>query len=110
MKKKFMKLASLALSASLVIGSALGLSVPTKVKAADTPTIWIVGDSTVCSFEGVDDSLYYPRYGWGTQIANYTDGTYEIKNLALSGRSSKSFTSESNYTELVNEMKPGDLL
>ncbi len=77
-------------------------------KAADTkPTIWVVGDSTVSSFT---DKYYYPRYGYGTQIANYMDDTFEVKNLALSGRSSKSFLSEANYTTLINGMKQGDVL
>lgn len=77
-------------------------------KAADTkPTIWVVGDSTVSSFT---DNYYYPRYGYGTQIANYMDGTFEVKNLALSGRSSKSFLTEANYKTLTDGMKQGDVL
>jgi len=69
--------------------------------------IWIVGDSTVSSFT---DSYYYPRYGWGTQIENYLDGSFTIQNLALSGRSSKSYTTDSQYQTLLNGMKSGDYL
>lgn len=29
--------------------------------AGDKATVWVVGDSTVCSFT---DKYYYPRYGW----------------------------------------------
>lgn len=77
-------------------------------KAADAkPTIWVVGDSTVSAFT---DNYYYPRYGYGTQIANYMDDTYEVKNLALSGRSSKSFLKEENYKTLKDGMKQGDVL
>ncbi|MFB3168434.1 GDSL-type esterase/lipase family protein [Neobacillus sp. 179-C4.2 HS] len=74
---------------------------------ASTPTIWIVGDSTVSSFT---DNYYYPRYGWGTQIANYLDGSFTIKNLALSGRSSKSYTTDPEYQTLLSGMKSGDYL
>ncbi|WHY02594.1 GDSL-type esterase/lipase family protein [Neobacillus sp. DY30] len=74
---------------------------------ADTPTIWIVGDSTVSSFT---DNYYYPRYGWGTQIGNYLDGSFNIQNLALSGRSSKSYTSDPEYQTLLGGMKSGDYL
>ena len=52
--------------------------------------IYVVGDSTVCSF---NDGYYLPRYGYGTQLAEYLNVTSDqIVNLALSGRSSKSFT------------------
>jgi lysophospholipase L1-like esterase len=73
----------------------------------DTPTIWIVGDSTVSSF---NDNYYYPRYGWGTQIGHYLDGSFTINNLALSGRSSKSYTTDPEYQTLLSGMKSGDYL
>lgn len=69
--------------------------------------VWIIGDSTVSSFS---DKFYYPRYGWGTQLANYIDDKYEVKNIALSGRSSKSYTAEPQYDELCRGMKKGDYL
>lgn len=71
-------------------------------------TIYFVGDSTVCSFE---DSYYLPRYGYGTQIANYLDSEHTtVVNYALSGRSSRSFLSESNYEALSSNIKEGDYL
>jgi lysophospholipase L1-like esterase len=70
-------------------------------------TIWIIGDSTVSSFL---DNYYYPRYGWGTQIENYLDGSFKVENIALSGRSSKSYTAEPEYQTLLNGMKNGDYL
>lgn len=78
-----------------------------KVTPAVKSTIWIIGDSTVSSF---DDNYYYPRYGWGTQIGNYLDGTFDIQNLALSGRSSKSYTADPQYQTLLSGMKSGDYL
>ena len=69
--------------------------------------IWIVGDSTVSSFT---DNYYYPRYGWGTQIENYLDGSFTIQNIALSGRSSKSYTTDTQYQTLRSGMKSGDYL
>jgi hypothetical protein len=74
---------------------------------AGSPTIWIVGDSTVSSFT---DNYYYPRYGWGTQIGNYLDGSFTIKNIALSGRSSKSYTTDPEYQTLLSGMKRGGYL
>ncbi len=70
-------------------------------------TMYLVGDSTVASFA---DDYFYPRYGYGTQIENYLSDKVTVQNLALSGRSSKSFLSESNYTTLKNSLKEGDIL
>lgn len=73
----------------------------------DFPTLWVVGDSTAAEF---DDSTYYsPRYGWGTQLANYFQYIH-IRNLAVSGTSSKSFTETVPYQTLMQEMKEGDYL
>ena len=70
-------------------------------------TMYLVGDSTVAEFS---DSYFYPRYGYGTQIGNYLSEKVTVVNLALSGRSSKSFLTEANYTTLKNNLKAGDIL
>ena len=69
--------------------------------------IYIVGDSTVSSFK---ETYLYHRYGWGTQIKTYLKDDIEVKNLALSGRSSLSFLKEDNYRYLTNHIKSGDFL
>lgn len=69
-------------------------------------TIYIVGDSTLASFK---DEYYYPRYGYGTQIANYFTNI-DVKNLAISGRSSKSYLKDPEYTYLLNNIKADDYL
>ncbi len=73
--------------------------------------IYVVGDSTVCDFADKDD-YYIRRYGYGTQLYNFlnlTDAS-QVVNLALSGRSSKSFLKESNYKTLENSIGEGDYL
>lgn len=60
-------------------------------------TIWVVGDSTVSTF---DDSYYLPREGYGEEIANYFNA--DVYNLAVSGASSKDFTGMSSYNTLMN--------
>lgn len=69
------------------------------------PTLYIVGDSTLSSF---NDNYFYPRYGYGTKLECYFN--ISIKNLALSGRSSKSFILEGNYKYLFENIKAGDFL
>lgn len=71
-------------------------------------TLWVVGDSTVSSFN--DTTYFYPRYGYGTQLGNFLSSKVTVQNLALSGRSSKSFLSEDNYATLKSGMKNGDFL
>ena len=73
----------------------------------DPMNIYLVGDSTVCSFA---DNYYYPRYGYGTQLGGYLAEEATVVNLALSGRSSKSFITEENYETLKNSIKAGDYL
>jgi LPXTG-motif cell wall-anchored protein len=102
-KRLIRSLIGVVTAAALCLGN---LGTPTKVTAA-AGNIWIVGDSTVSSFT---DSYYYPRYGWGTQIGNYLDGSFTIQNLALSGRSSKSYTVEPQYQTLLTGMTSGDYL
>lgn len=73
-----------------------------------TGKIYVVGDSTVCSF---DDKYYLPRYGYGTQLYRYFNcDAGQVVNLALSGRSSLSFLSESNYNTLKSGISAGDYL
>ncbi|MDE6104454.1 MAG: hypothetical protein K2G38_02035 [Clostridia bacterium] len=86
-----------------------------------TGKIYLVGDSTVCSF---NDSYYLPRYGYGTQLYNYINcDESQIVNLALSGRSSLSYlletdenhakdpnTYKNNYSQLIQNISAGDYL
>lgn len=70
--------------------------------------IFVVGDSTLSAF---NDPYYYPRYGYGTKIQDYLDADKAtVINLAMSGRSSKSFTTEKNYETLKKNIKKGDYL
>ncbi len=74
-----------------------------------TSKVYVVGDSTVCSFT---DKEYQPRFGYGTQIENYLNMGEggKVVNLAISGRSSYSFLSETNYSTLSSGITSGDYL
>ena len=82
--------------------------VTSSVQELKETKIYVVGDSTLSSFN--DSTYYYPRYGYATQLSNYLDEKATVVNLALSGRSSKSFLSESNYQTLKDSIKEGDYL
>ncbi len=87
----------------------LGLAVKS-LSAADTVTnqpvrMVIVGDSTVCNYPA--DSV---RRGWGMFIQNYFNSNkLQVINLALSGRSTKTFIKEGHWTEALRE-KPDYVL
>lgn len=109
--KKFMKKSLVLIMAFFI--SLLGFIGENKniVKAHTTnvkSTIWVIGDSTVSSF---NDNYYYPRYGYGTQLQQYFNGdNFTVKNLALSGRSSKSYILDPEYKTLTDGMTDGDYL
>lgn len=70
--------------------------------------IYVVGDSTVCSFS---DVMYLPRYGYGTQLKEYLNVTSsQVVNLALSGRSSLDYLNRSEYSTLTSSISEGDYL
>ena len=94
-------------------------SVTYRVKGEDTSVvlpsdkkIYVVGDSTVCDYAPKLDDYYLPRYGYGTQLYNYLNlsSASQVVNLALSGRSSLSFLTESEYNTLKSSIKEGDYL
>ena len=76
-------------------------------KGIDMSTLWVIGDSTLSSF---NDKYYYPRYGYGTKLGCYLNDKVTVRNIALSGRSSKSYKKEPEYKELLENMKQGDFL
>lgn len=80
----------------------------TSVSASGGVRLFVVGDSTLSAF---NDNYYYPRYGYGTKLAEYLDSSkITVENLAMSGRSSKSFLKEKNYKTFVDNIKEGDYL
>jgi len=70
--------------------------------------VFLVGDSTVCEYDSNTTSSL-DRYGWGMKLAEQFNNV-TVRNLALSGRSSRSFLTEANYTTLCNEIGAGDYL
>ncbi len=70
--------------------------------------MYLVGDSTVCEYTG-STCTDYNRYGWGMKLGEQYNGGVVI-NYALSGRSSRSFLTESNYQTLCSNIGAGDYL
>lgn len=71
--------------------------------------IFIAGDSTACIYPHFGENNHFPRTGWGQVLDRFLP-EYTIIDLAISGRSSKSFKTEENYRYLFGSIAPGDYL
>ena len=71
----------------------------------ELPTLFIAGDSTAASGDGVK------QQGWGVPFAEYFDATkIKVVNHARGGRSSRTFIVEGLAEKLMAEVKPGDFV
>ncbi len=93
---------------------------PSEFDGSATHTIWVLGDSTGCYY-GEDKGYTVKRNGFGMALGDDSANNYTapyklfgnnaiVRNIALSGRSSKSFLTEANYQTLINNWKSGDYM
>lgn len=77
-------------------------SAETKTNA---PVIFMIGDSTMSN-----KPLFppQPERGWGQLLPLYFTDSVHIHNLAMNGRSSKSFRSEGRWKPVMELIRPGD--
>lgn len=73
-------------------------------------TIWIAGDSISSDHSDNREGNERPLVGWGEVFADYLTDDVTVHNEARSGRSSKSYTKESNYKKIIKNIKRGDML
>jgi lysophospholipase L1-like esterase len=68
------------------------------------PTIFIASDSTAARARE-------PQQGWGVPFADYFDLTrVNVVNLALGGRSSRTFITQGWWDKLLTQLKAGDFV
>lgn len=77
--------------------------------AANVPSskktrIWLIGDSTI----SIKDPKAYPETGWGMPFVNYWDSTVEVVNLAMNGRSTRTFMEEKRWEPVMAGLQEGD--
>ena len=76
------------------------------VPAADRPVFYIIGDSTVRNGDGTGKNQ---QWGWGSVLAPYFDTSrIGIQNLAIGGRSSRTFLTEGRWDKIMAVLKKGD--
>ncbi|MEI7026082.1 rhamnogalacturonan acetylesterase [Paenibacillus sp. y28] len=88
------------------MGAAPAVQSVSMERAADAPTIFLAGDSTVTD----QASGQYPYAGWGQMLSLFLNASVSVSNRARSGRSSKSFITEGRLDWIWNHIKPGDFL
>ena len=75
------------------------------------PALFVIGDSTASPFPHTGENNRYPQTGWAQCLHHYFDPEkLSVVDLALSGRSSKSFKNDTNYKIFNDEIQKGDYL
>lgn len=77
---------------------------PTTDAAAATPTLYLCGDSTMARLGNNDGATD----GWGDQVTKYL--SLPVSNMAIAGRSARSYTREGRFTTVINSVKAGDYI
>ncbi len=71
--------------------------------------VYIAGGSGVCS--PFDNSEYsVPKRGWGDYVQKYFDDKITVLNMAVDGKSSKSYILENNYKDIFANIAEGDYI
>ncbi len=85
------------------VESGSGAAPAAKARSA-TPTLWIIGDSTV--------KVGTPgQRGWGDELAPFFDPAQVVLvNRAIGGRSSRTFLTEGRWDEILRELRAGDVV
>ena len=52
----------------------------------------------------------YPYYSWGTELEKYMPACHHVRNMAVSGASTKSYRESGKWKELIDGVSPGDFV
>ncbi|WP_088104670.1 rhamnogalacturonan acetylesterase [Halalkalibacter urbisdiaboli] len=69
-------------------------------------TIYIGGDSTVCNYYPLDNSV---QAGWGQLLPEFVDtDTFQVRNMASGGQIARGFRNDGQLEAILKYIKPGD--
>ena len=72
------------------------------------PVLYIIGDSTVQNGNGKPTNTLQ---GWGSYIQSFFDTTkISVENLAIGGRSSRTFLTEGRWQKILDRLEEGDFV
>ena len=66
--------------------------------------IFMMGDSTMCDYK----SNHYPQEGWGQRLRTFVKDGVNVHNLAIGGRSTKTFIGGGTFQKALDDAKVGD--
>ena len=72
----------------------------------DKPVVWLAGDSTCADGHGNDP---HTIWGWGSFFGEYLTSAVEVKNLAVSGLSSRTYFT-GRWASIRDNIRPGDFV
>ncbi len=78
----------------------------TEIPDNTNPTLYILGDSTVQSY----NASYAPQQGWGRYLGDYFTSDVTVVNRSMAGRSSKKAYDEGRWQSISDNMKAGDFV
>lgn len=92
---------------SIPFGQATAQSTNPPPPVTRAPVVFLCGDSTMS-----DKPLFpaQPERGWGQVLPMYFKPQVRIENLAMNGRSSKSFRDENRWQPVMEKIQPGDFV
>lgn len=73
---------------------------------AQSARIVVAGDSTASSY----GPERWPRAGWAQVLSDFLSADVQVLNLAVSGRSTRSYRDQGLWDSLVGQLQPGDLV
>ena len=77
-------------------------------RAAEKPTLYLIGDSTVRNGRGDGSN---GQWGWGEPLVSYFDpAKITVTNRALGGRSSRTFLTGGQWQSVLDKLRPGDFV
>ena len=68
--------------------------------------VYMAGDSTMARYP----ASYQYQKGWGQVLQEYAVDGVKVFNMAVGGRSSKSFRSEGRWAKICDALQPGDFV
>jgi len=72
----------------------------------EKPVFYVIGDSTVRNGDGTGKNQ---QWGWGSFVADHFDtNKISVRNLAIGGRSSRTFITEGRWDKITATLKKGD--
>lgn len=83
----------------------LGLVPLLGITTAEPITVFMIGDSTMAD---KPDPETNPERGWGQLLPRFFTEGVVVRNMAVNGRSTKSFIDEGRWDAVLRDLKPGD--